>query len=35
LCDAIINSASTEFYKHVGRFAKSFFALEQAAFEML
>jgi TorA maturation chaperone TorD len=35
LCSAIEKSERTLFYKHVGRFAKSFFQLEQSAFEML
>lgn len=35
LCDAINNDAHTVFYKHVGHLAKSFFQLEQSAFEML
>lgn len=35
LCNAINNEARTGFYKHVGRFANSFFRLEQSAFEML
>lgn len=35
LCDAIDNDGHTGFYKHVGRFAKTFFQLEQSAFEML
>jgi TorA maturation chaperone TorD len=35
LCAAIEASEYTVFYKHVARTAKSFFAIEQAAFEML
>lgn len=35
LCGAILKDPHTLFYKSVGRFAKSFFALEQSAFEML
>ena len=35
LCAAIEKSEHTVFYKTVGRFAKSFFSLEHAAFEML
>lgn len=35
LCVAIADSEHTSFYKHVGRLAKSFFDLEQSAFEML
>jgi TorA maturation chaperone TorD len=35
LCDAIDSDAHTGFYKRVGQFAKSFFRLEQSAFEML
>jgi TorA maturation chaperone TorD len=35
LCSAIERSDKTSFYKLVARFAKSFFHLEQAAFEML
>jgi TorA maturation chaperone TorD len=35
LCDAIFASAHTAFYKPVAQFAKSYFALEQSAFEML
>lgn len=35
LCDAIIASPQTSFYKPVAEFAKSYFALEQSAFEML
>lgn len=35
LCDAIHKQTSADFYKHVGRFAKTFFQLEHAAFEML
>ena len=35
LCIAIANSEHTSFYKYVGRLAKSFFDLEQSAFEML
>jgi TorA maturation chaperone TorD len=35
LCGAIESSERTAFYKLVARFAKSFFRLEQAAFEML
>lgn len=35
LCGAIQKHPRTAFYKSVGRFAKSFFALEQSAFEML
>lgn len=34
LCNAINNDANTDFYKHVGHFAKAFFQLEQSAFEM-
>jgi len=35
LCTAIEASEHTRFYKHVARFANSFLALEQYAFEML
>ena len=35
LCNAITDSEITSFYASVGRFAKSFFELEVAAFEML
>ena len=35
LCNAIVESEITYFYESVGRFAKSFFELELAAFEML
>jgi len=35
LCDAIAESETTHFYEPVARFAKSFFELELAAFEML
>jgi TorA maturation chaperone TorD len=35
LCGAIERSEKTSFYKAVARFAKSFFLLEQSAFEML
>jgi TorA maturation chaperone TorD len=35
LCDAIDKDAGTVFYRHVSRFARRFFSLEQAAFEML
>lgn len=35
LCSAIERSDKTVFYKSVARFAKSFFQLEQTAFEML
>jgi TorA maturation chaperone TorD len=35
LCDAIFASPHTAFYKPVAQFAKSYFALEQSAFEML
>ncbi|MSP96271.1 MAG: hypothetical protein EXR29_03395 [Betaproteobacteria bacterium] len=35
LCDAIIESGEANLYKSVARFAKSFFALEYTAFEML
>ena len=35
LCAAIDASERTSFYKVVGRMAKAFFSLEQAAFEML
>jgi TorA maturation chaperone TorD len=35
LCDAISQSPATDFYQHVGRFAKTFFQLEHSAFEML
>jgi TorA maturation chaperone TorD len=35
LCAAIERSDKTMFYKSLGRFAKSFFDLEQTAFEML
>jgi TorA maturation chaperone TorD len=35
LCNAIENGPHIDFYKHVGRLAKSFFQLEQSAFEML
>jgi TorA maturation chaperone TorD len=35
LCDAISASPHTSFYKPVAQFAKSYFALEQSAFEML
>jgi len=34
LCDAIMRSPSTNFYKHVASLAQSFFAVEHAAFEM-
>ena len=34
LCDAIIRSQGTNFYKHVASLARSFFALEHTAFEM-
>jgi len=34
LCDAIMRSQSTNFYKHVASLAQSFFALEHTAFEM-
>ena len=35
LCDAICGGANSIFYRHVAHLAKSFFAVEQAAFEML
>jgi len=35
LCSAIAQSEQTAFYKHVAGFAKSFFGVEQSAFEML
>ncbi len=35
LCNAIVDSEITSFYESVARFAKSFFELELAAFEML
>lgn len=35
LCAAIERNDQTSFYKHVARIAKTFFALEHAAFEML
>ena len=35
LCNAIVDSEITCFYESVGRFAKTFFELELAAFEML
>lgn len=35
LCDAISKHPGSDFYRHVGRFAKCFFELEQSAFEML
>jgi TorA maturation chaperone TorD len=35
LCAAIEKSELTSFYKRVGRLAKTFFSLEQSAFEML
>jgi TorA maturation chaperone TorD len=35
LCNAIVDSEITHFYESVARFAKSFFELELAAFEML
>jgi TorA maturation chaperone TorD len=35
LCAAIDTNANTCFYRSVGRFAKAFLTLEQAAFEML
>lgn len=35
LCAAIAKSEHTAFYKSVGRFAKTFFEIEQSAFEML
>ena len=35
LCDAIEANASTVFYRHVALFARRFFTLEHAAFEML
>jgi TorA maturation chaperone TorD len=35
LCSAIEASERTSFYRHVARMAKTFFSLEQAAFEML
>ncbi len=34
LCDAIVEADEANFYKSVARFAKSFFMLEHAAFEM-
>jgi TorA maturation chaperone TorD len=34
LCDAIMRSQGTNFYKHVASLAQSFFALEHTAFEM-
>lgn len=35
LCNAIEKYPTTDFYRQVGRFAKSFFQLEHRAFEML
>jgi TorA maturation chaperone TorD len=35
LCDAIEANASTNFYRHAALFARRFFKLEHAAFEML
>jgi len=35
LCNAIDNDGGTVFYRHVSRFARKFFSLEQSAFEML
>jgi TorA maturation chaperone TorD len=35
LCDAIDNDPGTVFYRHVSRFARAYFHLEQTAFEML
>jgi TorA maturation chaperone TorD len=34
LCDAVVNAAETDFYKHVARFAREFFELEREAFAM-
>jgi len=34
LCDAMENAADTRFYKHVARFARAFFDLENEAFEL-
>ncbi len=34
LCDAVTQAQHADFYKRVARFAKSFFQLEQEAFEM-
>lgn len=33
LCDAIEHSGSTDYYKHVGRLARAFFAVERQAFD--
>lgn len=35
LCNAIDNDGQTVFYRHVSRFARRFFHIEQTAFEML
>jgi TorA maturation chaperone TorD len=35
LCSAIEKDSGTAFYRHVSRFARAFFRLEQTAFEML
>ena len=35
LCNAIEKHQGSDFYRHVGRFAKAFFDLEQSSFEML
>lgn len=35
LCDAIEKDPGTDFYRQVSKFARAFFRLEQAAFEML
>ena len=35
LCNAIDNDPGTAFYRHVSRFARRFFQIEQSAFEML
>jgi TorA maturation chaperone TorD len=35
LCDAIDNDGGAVFYRHVSRFARRFFDIEQTAFEML
>jgi len=35
LCNAIDNDAGAVFYRHVSRFARRFFDIEQTAFEML
>ena len=34
LCDAVENAADTRFYKHVARFARAFFDLENESFEL-